>query len=69
MKYTGRADIGKGNRYVGVHPYFFMAALLDPCIKDHLFGDCVNGEYMMVKEDYERLKSDLLQFMVEQKRQ
>eukprot|EP00804_Cyclotella_cryptica_P020067 CCRYP_014870-RA/>CCRYP_014870-RA protein AED:0.47 eAED:0.47 QI:0/0/0/0.5/0/0.5/2/0/534 len=34
--YTGKADIGFRNRCTGVHPYFVIASMLDPCIKNML---------------------------------
>ena len=38
VRYTGNANIGRRKRYTGVHPYFFVASLLDPRIKGLLFS-------------------------------
>eukprot|EP00956_Cyclotella_meneghiniana_P023278 scaffold45014_cov78-Cyclotella_meneghiniana.AAC.3 len=60
--YTGQADIGHGNRYTGIHPYLFIASMLDARVKNMLIT-------MMTEAAFARLKGDLLVFMVEQKRQ
>lgn len=59
VKYTGKTDIGPGNRYTGVHPYFILASLLDIRVKNLLCK-------MMVPGEYELLKKDLLSFMIAQ---
>lgn len=67
VRYTGRADIGKGNRYIYLHPYFMIASLLDPRVKGHLFGHDPERDYLMTESDYHLLKKDVIEFMVEQK--
>ena len=57
IRYTGQADIGDRNRYNGVHPYYFIAALLDPRTKNKLRG-------MMTAEQHDLLKSNVIDFMV-----
>ena len=39
VRYIGSPDLDFGNRYTGVHPYFFVASLLDPCTRDLLSSD------------------------------
>jgi hypothetical protein len=36
VKFTCRSETGEHNRYTGVHPYFFIAAFLDPRTKKGL---------------------------------
>ena len=36
VKFTCRSETGEHNRYTGVHPYFFIAAFLDPQTKKGL---------------------------------
>ena len=47
-----KAKTGKGNRYVTVHPCFFVASLLDPRTKNMLPS-------MMTNEDFEQLHKDV----------
>jgi hypothetical protein len=44
-------------RYIGIHQYFFVASFLDPRVAP-LLGD------MMIPDDYNMLKSDVIDFMV-----
>ena len=81
VRYTGNADIGHRKRYTGVHPYFFVASLLDPRIKGLLFcpqdeddsddeNDADDGdEYLMTEAEYTQLKSDVLDRMVAKKKE
>jgi len=62
VKYTGRADIGHQNRYNGVHPYYFIAALLDPRTKGML-------PKLMSEDQFKLLKQDVIAFMVELKKE
>jgi hypothetical protein len=62
VKYTGQADIGFHNRYTGVHPYFFIASMVDPRTKGMLTK-------MMTKGQYTKLKSDVVEFMFKAKKE
>jgi hypothetical protein len=62
VRYTGQADIGFRNRYAGVHPYYFLAALLDPHMKAKL-------PQLMTNEQLDLLKKDLITFMMEVKKE
>jgi hypothetical protein len=62
VRYTGQADIGFRNRYTGVHPYYFLAALLDPHMKAKL-------HQLMTNEQLDLLKKDLITFMMEVKKE
>jgi hypothetical protein len=62
VKYTGRADIGHRNRYNGVHPYYFIASLLDPRTKGML-------PKLMSDDQFKLLKQDVIAFMVELKKE
>jgi hypothetical protein len=62
VRYTGQADIGFRNLYTGVHPYFFIASLMDPRTKGML-------RKMMTDNQYVQLKSDVLEFMFEAKKE
>ena len=66
VNYTGKADVGFRNRYTGVHPYFFVASLLDPRIKALLSGDQEGVDYMMLPEQYDELKADVVDHMIAQ---
>ena len=57
VKYTSKAETGKGNRYTGLHPYFFFASLLDPRTKNLIPG-------MMTNEDLGQLYSDVKDVML-----
>ena len=46
-----------GNRYVGVHHYFFFASFFDPRVKSML-------KDMMTDDDVSKLKEDVLDLMV-----
>ena len=60
--YTGQADIGFCNRYAGVHPYFFIESMVDPRTKGMLTK-------MMTKDQYTKLKSNVIEFMFEAKKE
>ena len=57
VKYHREDTIGKYNRYIGIHQYFFVASFLDPRVAP-LLSD------MMTPDDYNMLKSDVIDFMV-----
>ena len=66
VNYTGKADVGFRNRYTGVHPYFFVASLLDPRIKALLSGEQEGVDYMMLSGQYDELKADVADHMIAQ---
>ena len=57
VKYHREDRTGAGNRYVGIHQFFFFAALLDPRVAPML-------PEMMTPEDYQLLKSDIIDAML-----
>ncbi len=57
VKYHCKDTIGKYKHYIGIHLYFFVASFLDPRVAP-LLGD------MMTPDDYNMLKSDVIDFMV-----
>jgi hypothetical protein len=57
VKYHQEDTIGKYNCYIGIHQYFFVAAFLDPRVAPLLCD-------MMTTDDYNMLKSDVIDFMV-----
>ena len=57
VKYHREDTIGKYNRYIGIHQYFFVASFLDPRVSP-LLSD------MMIHDDYNMLKSDVIDLMV-----
>jgi hypothetical protein len=57
MKYHRKDTIGKYKRYIGIHQYFFVASFLNPQVAP-LLGD------MMTPDDYNMLKSNVIDFMV-----
>lgn len=57
VNFTPKPVTGAGNRYTGVHLYFFIAAYLDPCNKKAL-------KNMMVPEQYNALEQMILDHMV-----
>jgi len=61
VMYLSKAEIGRGNRYITVHPYFFVASLLDPRTKNMLPS-------MMTDEDFEQLCKDLKSMMLMEKK-
>lgn len=58
VQYTGKTDIGRGNRYIGVHPYLFFASMCDPRTKRQL-------KRIMDQDQYDQMKQDFLQLMIE----
>lgn len=68
VQYTSEVELGFMNRHVGVHPFYFVAAFLDPRMKGILHsnhGTSSNQqEFIMVDAEYEKLKSDVLAIMV-----
>ena len=65
VKYTSKPEVGYMKRHAGVHPYFFFAALLDPRTKCKLQGTKKKKAYNMTKDDFEQLKSDVVNLMVD----
>lgn len=57
VRFTCEPETGRGNRYTGVHPYFFIAAFLDLRTRKAL-------KKMMVTEQYEELRALILEIMV-----
>jgi hypothetical protein len=57
VKYHHKDTIRKYKRYIGIHQYFFVASFLDPQVAP-LLGD------MMTPDDYNMLKSNVIDFMV-----
>jgi len=57
LKYHREDTIGKYNRYIGIHQYFFAASLVDPRVSPLLID-------MMTPDDYNMLKSDVIDFMI-----
>jgi hypothetical protein len=57
VKYHREDTIGKYNRYIDIHQYFFVASFLDPRVSP-LLSD------MMIHDDYNMLKSDVIDLMV-----
>ena len=51
VAYHRTDDTGAGNRYIGVHQYFFFAAILDPCIAPLLPSIMTDEHYMQLKDD------------------
>ena len=66
VTYTGRPDVGFRNRYTVVHPYFFVAAFLDPRVRDMLYGNKENYHYIMLETHFEDLKRDVIDLMIAQ---
>ena len=66
VKYTADAETGRGNRYTGVHPYFFVASFLDWRVKDLLHGESDDQDYIMSAQGYGQLKWRVLKLMVAQ---
>jgi hypothetical protein len=56
-KYHRKDTIGKYKRYIGIHQYFFVASYVDPRVAP-LLSD------MMTPDDYNALKSNVIDFMV-----
>ena len=56
LKYYREDVTGSGNRYIGIHQYFFIAAFLDPRVAPML-------PEMMTNADFEQLKSDIVDLM------
>lgn len=59
VKYFPEDTLGRGQRYVGLHQYFFFAAFLDPRVMPLLKEDDI-----MTGEDYKELKGDIIDQMV-----
>lgn len=59
VKYYPEDETGKYNRYLGVHQYYFFAAMLDPRTAPML------RDMIMTEADYESLKNDVVTAMVE----
>jgi hypothetical protein len=57
VKFTQKPEIGERNRYTGVHPYFFIAAFLDPRTRKGL-------KKMMVPDQWKGLREMILDLMV-----
>ena len=57
VNFTPEPVIGAANRYTGVHPYFFIAAFLDPHNKKAL-------KNMLVPDQYNALQQMILDRMV-----
>jgi hypothetical protein len=57
VKYLRDDDIGRGNRYVGVHQYFFFASFFDPRVLPMLSD-------IITDDDFEMVKNDLIHLMV-----
>jgi len=58
VTYFSEDEIGRMNRYVGLHQYFFFSSFLDPRILPIL-------NVIMSETDYKRFKHDLIQKMIE----
>ncbi len=57
VKYYQTDEIGAGNRHVGIHQFFFIAALIDPRIAPLL-------RTLMTANDYTELKDDVAELMI-----
>ena len=64
VTYTGKADVGFRNRYTALHPYLFVASFLDPRVKGLLHGNNDNFPYIMLPDQYEDLKRDVIDHMI-----
>ncbi|EJK60804.1 hypothetical protein THAOC_18785, partial [Thalassiosira oceanica] len=51
LKYSSSVEIGRCQRYAGVHPYFFKAAFLDPRIKGGLVNILDSQSLIQLRED------------------
>eukprot|EP00956_Cyclotella_meneghiniana_P041903 scaffold244197_cov36-Cyclotella_meneghiniana.AAC.1 len=60
VKYFRQDELGKYNRYKGLHQFVFFAGMLDPRVAPLLNNDIMTGD------DYEMLKTDLVAAMVAQ---
>ena len=60
VRYTGSPDLGFGNRYTGVHRYFFVASLLDLRTRDLLSSDDDYNNSMMMEHQHCLLKKDVV---------
>eukprot|EP00956_Cyclotella_meneghiniana_P040792 scaffold205154_cov36-Cyclotella_meneghiniana.AAC.1 len=58
LSYLAEDVLGKFNRYIGIHQFYFFAALLDPRVAP-LLPD------MLSEEDYDDLKKDVIDAMVD----
>ena len=68
VKYESKARVGHRQRYITVHPYYFIASFLDPRVRGMLSGDDEDIDYFMSVNDYTKLKSDVLKLMIEEKK-
>lgn len=57
VKYFREDVLGRGQRYIGLHQYFFFASFLDPRVLPILVD-------IMTDEDFEQLKDDIVDQMV-----
>ena len=57
VTYFREDELGKGNRYIGLHQYFFFAAFLDPRVLPILLD-------IITEEDAGQLEEDILDAMV-----
>ena len=64
VQYTSTAEQGFRNRYTNIHPFLFLAAIMDPRMKDMLHGEVEGKEYIMIETEYEQLKKDVVTIMV-----
>ena len=53
IKYTSKPEVGYMKSYIGVHPYVFITALLDPRIKGTIHGSKKKKACIMTKDYYE----------------
>ena len=58
IQYIREDELGRFNRYKGIHQYYFFAALLDPRVAPMLAE-------MMSGEDYDNLKKDVINAMIQ----
>jgi hypothetical protein len=63
VKYFREDEIGCGNRYVGVHQYFFFASFLDPRVFP-LFSEIISDDdFQMLKDARRAVTSSVTIFL------
>ena len=64
VTYTEKANVGFRNRYIAPHPFLFVASFLDPRAKGLFRGNKEHVSYIMLPNQYEDLKRDVMDHMI-----